>query len=56
MQYESEHIEYKSQMIKDAEGDHFEDLRCLKQNLTFQAVQDAFGRYGIEFSKEKYRA
>lgn len=43
-------------MIKDADGDHFEDLRCLKQDLTFQAAQDAFLRYGVEFSEEKYRA
>lgn len=43
-------------MIKDADGDHFEDLRCLKQDLTFQTAQDAFLRYGVEFSEEKYRA
>lgn len=43
-------------MIKDADGDHFENLRCLKQDLTFQAAQDAFLRYGVEFSEEKYRA
>ena len=41
-------------MIKDADGDHFENLRCLKQDLTFQAAQDAFLRYGVEFSEEKY--
>lgn len=43
-------------MIKDADGDHFENLRCLKQDLTFQTAQDAFLRYGVEFSEEKYRA
>lgn len=42
-------------MIKDSDDDNFEDLRCLKQDLTFQSAQNAFQRYGVEFAEEKYR-
>lgn len=44
------------QMIKESDGDNFEDARCLEQNLTFDAAKTAFKRYGVEFSVEKYRA
>lgn len=43
------------QMIKESDGDNFEDARCLEQELTFIAAQTAFDRYGVEFSVEKYR-
>lgn len=44
------------QMIKESDGDNFEDARCLEQELTFDAAKTAFQRYGVEFSTEKYRA
>ncbi|MDO4488948.1 MAG: putative DNA binding domain-containing protein [Eubacteriales bacterium] len=44
------------QMIKTSDGDNFEDVRSLEQNLTFNMAKNAFERYGIEFSAEKYRA
>lgn len=42
-------------MIKDSDGDNFEDDRCLEQDLTFEAAKTAFQRYGVPFSVEKYR-
>lgn len=44
------------QMIKESDGDNFEDARCLEQELTFVAAKEAFCRYGVKFSVEKYRA
>lgn len=44
------------QMIKESDGDNFEDARCLEQELTFDAAVTAFQRYGVEFSVEKYPA
>ena len=44
------------QMIKDSDGDNFEDARSLEQELTFDSAETAFKRYGVEFSAEKYRA
>ncbi len=44
------------QMIKQSDGDSFEDMRSLEQELTFEAAKAAFKRYGVEFSPEKYRA
>ena len=43
------------QMIKESDGDNFEDDRCLDQDLTFEAAKAAFRQYGVEFSAEKYR-
>lgn len=43
------------QMIKESDGDNYEDARCLEQELTFDAANTAFRRYGVEFSVEKYR-
>ncbi|MCD8346312.1 MAG: putative DNA binding domain-containing protein [Oscillospiraceae bacterium] len=43
-------------MIKQNDGDSFEDSRSLEQNLTFEQAAKAFERYGVEFSKEKYPA
>lgn len=42
------------QMIKENDGDIFEEMRSLEQNLTFDAAANAFKRYGVEFSVEKY--
>lgn len=44
------------QMIKDSDGDTFEEMRSLGQELTFEAAEIAFQRYGVAFSPEKYRA
>ncbi|MBQ6123609.1 MAG: putative DNA binding domain-containing protein [Clostridia bacterium] len=44
------------QMIKDSDGDVFEEMRSMNQRLTFEAAADAFKKYGVAFGKEKYRA
>ena len=44
------------QMIKESDGDNFEDDRCLEQELTFETAKAAFKQYGVEFSVEKFRA
>ena len=44
------------QMIKDSDGDVFEEMRSMNQALTFDAAASAFKRYGVDFGKEKYRA
>lgn len=44
------------QMIKDSDGDTFEEMRSLGQELTFEAAEIAFKRYGVAFGPEKYRA
>lgn len=44
------------QMIKDSDGDAFEENRSLDQDLTFESAQKAFQMYGVEFAPEKYRA
>ena len=44
------------QMIKDNDGDVFEEMRSLNQDLTFHAASAAFQKYGVEFGTEKYRA
>lgn len=43
-------------MIKESDGDTFESMRSMEQDLTFKSVKEAFKRYNIEFSKTKYRA
>lgn len=43
-------------MIKESDGDTFESMRSMKQDLTFKSAREAFKRYNIEFSKTKYRA
>lgn len=42
------------QMIKSSDGDTFEEMRSMEQELTFDNAKKAFGKYKIEFSKEKY--
>jgi len=41
-------------MIKNADGDAFEELRSIEQELTFRYCMKAFTRHGIEFDKSKY--
>ena len=43
-------------MIKESDGDTFESMRSMEQDLTFKNAKEAFKRYNIEFSKTKYRA
>ena len=49
-------LEQIRQMIKESDGDTFEESRSLEQELTFEAAEKAFKFYGVEFSREKYRA
>lgn len=44
------------QMIKESDGDTFEELRSLEQDLTFDAAKKAFESYGVDFGEEKYYA
>lgn len=44
------------QMIKASDGDDFESMRSLNQELTFTSSAATFRNCGIEFSKEKYLA
>ena len=43
-------------MIKESDGDMFEEMRSIEQDLTFEAAAAAFKKYGVEFGPEKYRA
>jgi len=43
-------------MIKESDGDIFEENRSLEQGLTFEASKRAFDLYGVEFSPLKYRS
>lgn len=43
-------------MIKESDGDTFESMRSMEQDLSFKSAKEAFKRYKIEFSKTKYRA
>ncbi len=43
-------------MIKENDGDSFEEFRSLKQELTFQEAKQNFQKYKVDFSKEKYAA
>ena len=42
------------QMIKYADGDSFERLRSLNQNITFEFASQIFEKKGLEFSEKKY--
>ena len=42
-------------MIKESDGDMFEEMRSMEQGLTFEAAAAAFKKYGVEFGPEKYR-
>ena len=43
-------------MIKDEEGDVFEEMRALNQELSFAEAERTFARYQVDFSEEKYIA
>lgn len=43
------------QMIKESDGDNFEEMRSMNQELTFTTASDSFQKYGVDFSKKKYR-
>ncbi len=43
-------------MIKESDGDSFEENRSTEQELTFNEAQRAFSLYGVELNREKYRA
>lgn len=49
-------VEQIRQMIKESDGDIFEELRSLEQELTFYSAAKAFDQYGVEFNENKYRA
>ncbi len=38
-------------MIKETDGDHFEDMRSLEQNLTFEAARKEFSERNIPFGE-----
>jgi len=42
------------QMIKNADGDIFEELRSLMQELTFSFCSETFAKNKVEFSQDKY--
>lgn len=44
------------QMIKLTDGDAYETMRSLEQDLTFQSAAKAFQKYRVAFSAEKYVA
>ncbi len=43
------------QMIKESDGDVFEEMRSMEQNLSFHAAEKMFNKYNVAFSEEKYR-
>ena len=44
------------QMIKNSDGDVFEDLRSLEQALTFRFASETFVKHHIDFGADKYYA
>lgn len=43
-------------MIKDSDGDVFEEMRTVIQELSFEEAERTFKRYKVDFSEEKYIA
>ena len=43
-------------MIKDSDGDVFEEMRTVVQELSFEEAERIFMRYKVDFSEEKYIA
>ena len=41
-------------MIKETDGDRFETMRCLNQNLTFEATKKEFELRKIDFESKAY--
>lgn len=42
-------------MIKETDGDHFETMRCLEQELTFEATEKEFQFRNVEFGPQQMR-
>lgn len=42
-------------MIKETDGDHFEEMRSLEQNLTFEAAQREFSRRNVLFGETQMK-
>lgn len=42
-------------MIKETDGDRFETMRCLEQELTFDAAEKEFGFRNVEFGPQQMR-
>lgn len=43
-------------MIKESDGDVFEEMRTFTQELSFEEAERTFKRYKVDFSEEKYIA
>ena len=43
-------------MIKDSDGDVFEEMRTATQKLTFEEAERTFKRYRVDFTEEKFIA
>ena len=43
-------------MIKDSDGDVFEEMRTVAQELSFEEAERTFKRYKVDFSEDKYIA
>lgn len=43
------------QMIKETDGDHFEEMRSLEQDLTFETVKNEFAERNILFGKSQMK-
>ena len=43
-------------MIKDSDGDVFEEMRTVTQELTFEEAERTFKRYRVDFTEEKFIA
>lgn len=43
-------------MIKCTDGDIFESMRSMEQELAFTFAEEAFDRYGVDFAEDKYIA
>lgn len=44
------------QMIRRTDGDVFETMRSMEQELSFSSASEAFARYKVDFSEDKYIA
>ena len=42
-------------MIKETDGDHYEDMRSLEQNLTFESAKNEFERRNIAFGETQMK-
>lgn len=49
-------LEQIRQMIKESDGDIFEEMRSLEQELTLDSAEKAFKKYKVAFGVEKYCA